>query len=233
MKNFLHSDVFCGVSYVQKQLARYGFSRIVACMAPVRTHARCTVCHHPERWRIELLRAGGASLDSLGEKFGVHRDAVYRHWHRHVPAELKASYLAGPSQLSKLAEKAAEQGTSVLDNLHAMRVVLMGQMASCAEASDSRGVAYVAGRLTSVLETIARVSGELGDMARSVTVNNITNVAVLNEHPAFLRVQATLLRALAPYPEARAAVVAALRGADVPPAAATNTGAPLIEHRAA
>jgi hypothetical protein len=27
------------------------------------------VVPHPERWRVELLRAGGASLDSLAEKF--------------------------------------------------------------------------------------------------------------------------------------------------------------------
>lgn len=163
------------------------------------------------------MRAGGASLDSLADKFGLHKDAIHRHWHRHVSPEMKAGYLAGPSQLQELAEKAADTGGSVLDNLNAVRVVLMGHLATMTEAGDGRGAAYVAGRLTATLETIARVSGELGDMARSVNVTNITNVAVLAEHPAFARLQATLLRALADHPQARAAVVDALRDMDGPP----------------
>ena len=79
-----------------------------------------------------------------------------------------------------------------------------------------RGAAYVAGRLTTTLEVIARVSGELGDLAKTTTYNigNVTNVAVLAEHPTFLRMQAILLRALAPFPDARMAVVEALRELD-------------------
>jgi hypothetical protein len=198
---------------------------------PIRSHARCTVCQHPERWRVELLKAGGASLDSLASKFGVSRDAIDRHWHRHVPAELKANYLAGPVQLQELAAKAADTGTSVLDHLHAVRTVLMGAMATMTEAGDGRGAAYVAGRLTATLEVIARISGELGDLARSVNFN-VTNIAVLAEHPAFATLQATMLRALVPFPDARAAVVAALR--DLEPSDAQARPAPkVIEHVAA
>jgi hypothetical protein len=174
----------------------------------------CQICRHPDRWRLELLKAGGASLDSLAAKFGVHRNSVKRHYDRHVSPELKATYLLGPVQLQELAAKAAEQGGSVLDHLHAVRVVLMGQMSTMVEANDGRGVAYVAGRLTTVLETIAKISGELGDLARSTTYNITNNVAVLSEHPAFAKLQATMLRALAEFPDARAAVVAALRGLD-------------------
>jgi hypothetical protein len=174
--------------------------------------SRCQCCQNPERWRIELLRAGGASLDSLAAKFGLHRDAIDRHYRNHVSVELKTNYLAGPAQLAELAEKTATEGDSVLDHLRMVRTVLTAQLAAMTEAGDGRGAAYVAGRLTAVLETVARVTGQLGDMARSTTFNFTTNnVAVLTEHPAFRRVQATLLRALAPHPEARAAVVAALR----------------------
>jgi hypothetical protein len=127
---------------------------------------------------------------------------------------MKAGYLAGPVQLQELAAKAADTGGSVLDHLHAVRTVLMGLLASMTEAGDGRGAAYVAGRLTATLETIARVSGELGDLARSTTFNISANVTVLTEHPAFLRVQATMLRALSGHPEARAAVVEALRTLD-------------------
>jgi hypothetical protein len=190
---------------------------------------QCQVCRHDEKWRIELLRAGGASLDSLAAKFNVDRDAIWRHWNRHVSAEMKAGYLAGPVQLQDLAAKAAETGSSVLDHLHAVRTILMGHLANATEAGDGRGAAYIAGRLTATLEVVARVSGELGDLARSTTFNFTTNNVAVLEHPAFLRIQATLLRALADFPDARAAVVLALRSMDENNAQAP-AAAKVIEH---
>ena len=100
----------------------------------------CQVCRHDDRWRIELLRAGGASLDSLAQKFGVDRDAIW-HWTNHVAAEMKASFLCGPAQLAELGEKAAQEGDSVLDHLRMIRTVLTGQLAAMTEAGDARGVA--------------------------------------------------------------------------------------------
>src|SRR5258708_6669522 len=180
------------------------------CMSQIRH--RCQVCRHPERWRIELLRAGGASLDALGEKFSVDRDAIWRHWQNHVTTEMKASYLCGPAQLAELAEKAAAEGDSVLDHLRMIRTVLTGQLAAMTEAGDGRGAAYVAGRLTATLETIARVTGELGSMAQSINITN--NVAILAEHPYIMKMQAVTLRALAGFPDARASVVAAYHEVD-------------------
>jgi hypothetical protein len=190
-------------------------------------NGKCAVCRHDERWRIELLRAGGAGLDSLAAKFGVDRDAIWRHWTNHVTDEMKASYLVGPAQLAELGEKAAAEGDSVLDHLRMIRTILTGQLAAMAEAGDGRGASDVAGRLTKVLETIARVTGELGSMAQSINITNTLNV--LAESPAFLRMQATMLKALAAYPEARASVVAALRDMETEGAAAS---APMkvIEH---
>ena len=67
----------------------------------------CQVCRHPERERIEALRASGASLDALAKKFHVHRDAIWRHWKDHVSADLKIQYLAGPAEIAALSERAA------------------------------------------------------------------------------------------------------------------------------
>jgi hypothetical protein len=174
---------------------------------------RCQVCKLDDRWRLELLRAGGASLDSLAAKFGVERDAIWRHWTHHVTAEMKAGYLVGPAELATLAERAAIEGDSVLDYLKLCRTVLTGQLAAMTEAGDGRGAAYVAGQLTRTLEAIARVTGEIGELARS-TININGNVSILTDSPAFARVQATMLRALAPFPDARGAVVLALRSLD-------------------
>ncbi|MGY3358825.1 hypothetical protein ACVWZK_005488 [Bradyrhizobium sp. GM0.4] len=175
----------------------------------MKTGPKCTVCAHDERWRIELLRAGGASLDSLATKFGLSKDAIGRHWHNHVSAEMKASYLVGPAQLAELAAKAADEGASVLDHFRCVRTLLMSQLAATTEAGDARGAAIVAGQLVGVLEKIGKVTGEIATIAQG-TINIQNNVAIVNS-PQFAKVQAAQLAALAPFPEARAAVVAAWR----------------------
>jgi hypothetical protein len=82
---------------------------------------RCAVCRHPERARIELLRADGAAYEALSKKFGVHRDAIWRFWRDHVSTETKGQYFAGPIQLHELAQRAAAEGLSLLDYLSIVR----------------------------------------------------------------------------------------------------------------
>jgi hypothetical protein len=192
----------------------------------------CQVCRHDERWRIELLRAGGASLDAISDKFGISRDCIHRHWTLHVTDEAKAGFLCGPAELEKLAVKAAHEGDSVLDYLRLCRTVLVGQLATMTEAGDGRGAAHVAAQLTRTLETIAKVTGELGELARSTINVTNNNIAVLNS-PQFATLQATMLRALAPFPDARGAVVLALRDLDAEhaaPAAPVDRAMTVIEH---
>jgi hypothetical protein len=195
-------------------------------------HRPCQVCRHPDKWRVELLRAGGASLDSLASKFNLDRDAIWRHWHQHVTDEAKASYLCGPADMEKLAVKAAQEGDSVLDYLRMCRSTLVAQLAAMNEAGDARGATYVAAQLTRTLEAMARVTGEIGDLARSVVITN-NNVQILH-HPGFAQVQAALMRALAAHPAARADVVLALRSLDAGNApTATAAPAKVIEHHVA
>jgi transposase-like protein len=167
---------------------------------------RCTICTHPEKWRLELLLAGGASVEALARKFNVGPDALSRHWKRHVSDETKTGHLAGLANLDKLAEKAAESGQSVLDYLAIARNTLLTQLSTVALAGDSRNVGYLVGQLTRVLEVIARVSGELGALATSQTFNVMNNV-VLQDSPVFAKLQRALLQALQPFPDARNAVV--------------------------
>lgn len=157
-----------------------------------------------------MLRAGGASLDSLATKFNLSRDAIHRHWQNHVSDEIKASYLIGPVKLAEIAAKAAEEGASVMDHMRVIRTMLMTHLDATTQAGDARGAAIVAGQLTNVLEKIGRVTGELAALA---PINVTNNVAIINS-PQFARAQAAILRALAPHGEARAAVVAALRELD-------------------
>jgi hypothetical protein len=125
--------------------------------------------------------------------------------------------LMGPGSLEALAERAAKEGDSVLDYLKLIRTSLTAQLAAASEAGDARTVTYIAGQLTRTCESLARITGELGELARSTTYNvtSITNnMALFAESPVFLRMQAAILQALAPFPEARLAVVKALRTLD-------------------
>jgi hypothetical protein len=187
----------------------------------------CKVCKHQDRWRIELLRASGNSLDSLALKFDVSRDIIWRHWTYHVSAESKAGFLAGPSQLHQLKTKAAEENDSVIDYYKMTRTILVSQLMAAHEAGDGQRAALVAGRLTAVLDSIAKITGELGELARS-TINIHGDVSITNS-PQFAQIQAELLRALSAYPDARNAVVAALRQFDDEPAPTMK----VIEHEPA
>jgi hypothetical protein len=81
------------------------------------------------------------------------------------------------------------------------------------EAGDARASAFVAGCLIDALEAIGRITGEVGAMAASTINVTQNNVAIVNS-PQFAMLQATILRALGPFPDARAAVAQALREID-------------------
>jgi hypothetical protein len=173
--------------------------------------ARCVVCAHPERARIEFGKVSGASLDSLALTFKVSRDAIWRHCNNHVTDAARVDYLAA-IPMKDLAEKAAAEGVSVLEYFSIIRGVLMTQFQLAHSINDRVAVSTLAGRLNEVLRSIGSISGELGGMAAH-SINITNNVNVLNS-PIYATLQANLLTALAPYPQARAAVVQALRQID-------------------
>lgn len=198
---------------------------------------RCTVCRHPEKWRLELLIAGGASVEALARKFNVGPDALGRHWKNHVTPEARQTYLFGPKDLEEIAEKAAREGESIIDYLRIARGSIMTQLATVAIAGDGRTVGYLVGQLTKVLELMAKVTGEVLQLAPGATVNN--NTIFINS-PAFANLQGLLARELAPYPAALERVVAGLQRLEADEMAIQNgaraaTARPaighLIEHR--
>jgi hypothetical protein len=173
--------------------------------------ARCSVCNHADRVLIESTRIAGASLDTIAAKYTVSRDAIWRHMGKHVSEDLRAEYLAAVP-LKELAAKAAAEGVSVLEHFSIVRSVLMQQFQLASSVNDRNAVGSLAGRLTEVLRAIANITGEMGALANS-TINIHGNINVLNS-PVFATLQANMLTALAPFPDARAAVVAALRKID-------------------
>lgn len=164
-------------------------------MAALRKPSTCAVCRHPERERIEALRASGASLESRARKFKVHKDAVWRQWKDHVSADLKTSYLAGPATIAELKMRAAEEGGSILDYLGVLRSILMGAITANAEAQSAFTLAALSGRLVEVLKEIRRLTGEIEKLNPSVNVTN--NVAIFSG-PQMIELQPGLLAVAGP-----------------------------------
>jgi hypothetical protein len=198
-----------------------------------RFHSRrgpvCSICAHPDRVRIEAVRCAGASLDTVAAKFSISRDSLHRHMHAHVTEDAKAQYLANVP-IAELAQLAASEGTSVLEYLSLIRSVLMSEFQLASQAHAHHATSALAGRLNETLKLIGTISGEMSELARSITING--NVSVMN-HPAIATLQAKILEALEPFPSAAQAVVTALRSFDDERAPAAATDMKTIEHHAA
>jgi hypothetical protein len=190
---------------------------------------RCLVCHHADRAQLEFKHVQGTSLDALAAQFKIERTAIWRHLKNHLTDDDRSTYLAAVP-LKELAERAASEGTSVLENLAVVRATLMKSFQLAASVNDRTGTAALAGRLTDCLRTIGNITGELGAMAVGhLTVNNTVNI--LNS-PGFASLQANLLQALAPFPAARAAVVATLQQMDEPDTMKTIEHLPSTQSKA-
>jgi hypothetical protein len=174
----------------------------------------CKVCEHKDGARIELELAAGRSHRSVGAEFGLSKDCLVRHWRNHVSGARKAELVAGPVAIAKLAKRAAEEDRSLLDYMSILRSELLHLFLYAKEKGLTFDAASIAQRLLNVLEAIGRLNGQLRQAG--IVINNSVNAAptiVLND-PSVIKMQSTIIRALASFPEARAAVVAALRELD-------------------
>lgn len=174
--------------------------------------AKCSICSHPERSRIEMLRLAGASLESLSERFALGdtvpagRDRLWRHMKNHVTQADRAALVAD-IPLTELADRAAAEGASLLDHLNIIRANLMRLFIVASGAGDTRAAAAVSGRLLEALRDQGQLTGEL--LRAGPVVNNYT-VNLFNS-PAFIGLQAMLVERLKHHPEALAEVVRGLR----------------------
>ncbi len=164
---------------------------------------QCTVCRHRERAPIDLAISRKVSIPAIAKRYKLNKFAIYRHAKNHLPAQLRAKMLAGPSiegvDLDKLKDTESQ---SLLANLVALRHRLFATLETAEEAGDGNMLSRVAGQIHHNLELTGKLLGDLG--VGSVTVNNILLV------PAYVELRVELVRALGSYPEARAAVAQVL-----------------------
>jgi hypothetical protein len=170
---------------------------------------RCQGCNHPERVRIERFLATGAAIKGAARKFAIDYHALRRHWRNHVSAEARATYIAGPAAAKdQLEEIVADESLGLIDHYRIVRGALYKGFSAAAELGDGHSLALLAGRLHENLRDCGRLTGEL---QRGPLLNIQNNVLV---NPDYTRAIARIVSAVAPYPEAREAVIAALRDLD-------------------
>ncbi len=166
------------------------------------TSPQCRLCVHPERSKIELLVAGGASHRSCAAKFGVSHYSIGRHWTNHVNAERKAALVLGPVTRAALAARVSEESESVLDHLKSVRAGLYALYDAAVTAGDRTGGALLAGRLHENLGKMAQLTGQLSQSPLLVQNNFFMS------DPGFMEFQQQLIGVLRRFPEARTAVIA-------------------------
>lgn len=154
-----------------------------------------------------MVRISGASLDSIAQKFGAHRDAIWRHMKNHVSEDQKAAYLAD-APLQEMAAKAAAEGVSLIHYFSLIRSTVVQQMLLAASVNDRHGLAALSGRAIEVTREVGKLTGELMQFAPGNTVNNL---AVFVASPVFHDLQEMLLDKLSGHPDALTAVVEGLR----------------------
>jgi hypothetical protein len=169
-------------------------------------------CRHPERGRIDfLLATGGASLMALGVKFGLSKDSLHRHKRDHISAEYTAAVRLGPLQdLEELRALCAKHGTGIIDAMQAINAGVTSRWLVALESGSDDMLVSLTGQIRKNLELMAKLTQEL--MPQSTSTTTIVNNSIsLYEAPQYVETIAAVSLALRPYPEARKAVVAALR----------------------
>ena len=183
---------------------------------------RCQGCKHLERARIERLLAAGASIKGTARKFAIDHHALRRHWINHVSAEARAGYIAGAGATKdQLEEIVTDESLALIDHYRVVRAALYKGFGAAAEIGDSNSLALLAGRLHENFRDCSRLTGEL----QHGPLLNIQNNLLIS--PDYTKAIARIVSAVAPYPEAREAVIAALRDLD----AASASVPALADHR--
>ena len=167
-----------------------------------------------------MALARGVAVSALARRYGVSTDALYRH-RRHIPPQLKAKLLAGPDIEMDLDKLREIESQSLLANLVALRRRLFAALDLAEENGDGFMLTRVSSQLHVNLETTGKLLGDLG-----IGSTNITNILI---QPAYVEMRVELVRALAPFPEARQAVAAVLHELEGKAAADIAVGAGFVE----
>jgi hypothetical protein len=174
-----------------------------------RSQGRCTVCRHERRTEIETLHARGVPALRLGKKYNLLTGSIINHMRRHVSDAVRAELCMG-DDIEKLQEIVTEESGSVLRHYARVRNALYRSFDAAGECADRLNTDRLARALHENFRDVARITGELSRSPLLVQQNNYLS------DPGNARVVAAIVAAVAPFEEARVAVMQALRRLEEP-----------------
>lgn len=154
---------------------------------------RCTVCGHADRLVIDKELIGGLPYRDISGRYGVSKSALERHASGHIAATI--------SRARDLREWL--NADQLVGELRVLREVVLGVLEEARAAGDHSVALAACARLEKQAELVARLLGELVERQKVEMVDAAASTE-------WARLLPCILRSLAPYPEARAALVAAL-----------------------
>ncbi len=165
----------------------------------------------PHRPEVDHAILAGGSYRTVGRQFGVSHSAVARH----------VANCLQPSAI-ELAASGRAEAVDLPDKVQELLATAEDLLAAARDAGQGAGMLAAMREARASIELLAKLSGQLrsGD---TTTVN-----VILSEHPEWQRIRAAMTEALAPFPDAAAAVGEALRAVEAnrPRAAIPATSTP-------
>jgi hypothetical protein len=159
----------------------------------------------------------------VARKYGISKDSAYRYL-RKMPPQLRAAHMGAKLRAGADLEKLRiEESESLLQNLATQRARLFLLQDQALETENGGLATQISGAIHRNLELVGKYLGEFA------THQIRTTVSVLVD-PQYLELRAALVRALQPYPDARAAVAAVLH--KIESKAAERPSPPMIEAKA-
>lgn len=155
-------------------------------------HCRC--CDHPDVAGIDQAILNGGSLRNIGKQFGISYASVRRHKLNHLPSEAQQRAAAAALEAEGLS------GSSLVG-----RVVGLLQAAEeiLTRARNSGNDAMVLAAVKEATRTAVALGKLQGDISTAPNVS-------ITYAPVMIELQTIVMQALAPFDDAKRAVVAAL-----------------------
>mgnify|MGYP001275838975 CR=1 FL=1 len=189
----------------------------------------CSICTHSDRLEIDRLLLQGTSYRDIADRFGLSKTSVFRHKESHIGTDLKdvrevmvaareeaLAEIKGEVKARSLEEikeeitaeargataARLESCATFLDQLREVRDKAAGLLDRAEASDDLRAAGVFLRELREQIRLMAELEGRIASAPQITIINN----------PEWVELRTVIIQALDGYPEAREAVVHAIRG---------------------
>jgi DNA-binding transcriptional ArsR family regulator len=143
--------------------------------------SRCIVCSHPDRLEIDkALLAGSKTYREIEAEYKISRSAISRHVQKgHISAQVAKAHEA----------KQVSEACSLLEQVQDLQSTANRILKDAESKKDLRGACQAIREVRSILELLAKMTGEL--QGEGVTVNIV-------ENPQFIEFKSVVMGVMCP-----------------------------------